>query len=77
MQQKNKTNKQTNKPCLDTYHGTNAFSEPETKAVNEKPASTLTIDQIPSGNLRLYLYTFRDFVMSKRHRLTSYIAFHR
>jgi len=38
-------------PCLDTYHGPNAFSEPETKAV-------------------------RDFVMSKRHRLTSYIAFH-
>lgn len=38
-------------PCLDTYHGPEAFSEPETKAV-------------------------RDFVMSKRHRLASYIAFH-
>merc|ERR1719348_69848 len=38
-------------PCLDTYHGPNAFSEPESKAV-------------------------RDFVMSKKHRLASYLAFH-
>jgi len=38
-------------PCLDTYHGGEAFSEPETRAV-------------------------RDFVMSKRHRLAGYLAFH-
>ena len=38
-------------PCLDTYHGGRAFSEPETRAV-------------------------RDFVMSKRHRLQGYLAFH-
>jgi len=38
-------------PCLDTYHGGQPFSEPETRAV-------------------------RDFVMSKRHRLASYISFH-
>ena len=38
-------------PCLDTFHGTSAFSEPETRAV-------------------------RDFVMSKRHRLEGYLAFH-
>merc|ERR1719422_1646349 len=38
-------------PCLDTYHGGRAFSEPETRAV-------------------------RDFVMSKRHRLSGYLAFH-
>ena len=38
-------------PCLDTYHGGGAFSEPETRAV-------------------------RDFVMSKRHRLHGYLAFH-
>ena len=38
-------------PCLDTYHGGQAFSEPETRAV-------------------------RDFVMSKRHRLHGYLAFH-
>ena len=38
-------------PCLDTFHGGQAFSEPETRAV-------------------------RDFVMSKRHRLHAYLAFH-
>ena len=38
-------------PCLDTFHGGQAFSEPETRAV-------------------------RDFVMSKRHRLQGYLAFH-
>ena len=38
-------------PCVDTYHGYRAFSEPETSAV-------------------------RDFVMSKRHRLKAYLAFH-
>ena len=38
-------------PCLDTFHGGQAFSEPETRAV-------------------------RDFVMSKRHRLQAYLAFH-
>ena len=38
-------------PCLDTFHGGSAFSEPETRAV-------------------------RDFVMSKRHRLEGYLAFH-
>ena len=38
-------------PCVDTFHGDRAFSEPETSAV-------------------------RDFVMSKRHRLHAYLAFH-
>ena len=38
-------------PCVDTFHGDQAFSEPETRAV-------------------------RDFVMSKRHRLQAYLAFH-
>ena len=38
-------------PCVDTYHGDRAFSEPETSAV-------------------------RDFVMSKRHRILAYLAFH-
>ena len=38
-------------PCVDTYHGARAFSEPETSAV-------------------------RDFVMSKRHRIQAYLAFH-
>ena len=38
-------------PCLDTFHGSGSFSEPETRAV-------------------------RDFVMSKKHRLEGYLAFH-
>ena len=38
-------------PCLDTFHGSGPFSEPETRAV-------------------------RDFVMSKKHRLEGYLAFH-
>ena len=38
-------------PCLDTFHGSGPFSEPETRAV-------------------------RDFVLSKKHRLEGYLAFH-
>jgi len=38
-------------PCLDSYHGPSAFSEPESRAV-------------------------RKFVMSKRHKIQGYLAFH-
>ena len=56
-------------PCLDTYHGPNAFSEPETKAV--RWGGSAEAEEIWK------YFVPRDFVMSKRHRLTSYIAFHR
>ena len=56
-------------PCLDTYHGPNAFSEPETKAV--RWGGSAEAEEVWK------YFVPRDFVMSKRHRLTSYIAFHR